>query len=236
MSYPLNVPITPSNKSSLLRWLPFLILAAAAVFLIAKWDSIPDRWITHWNARGEPDGWSSKTPFGVFLPLGFGLLLCAFIEAIAFYVSRIRKPGQGHKASPESVAAVAEATAGFVRMVNLTMAIVCAFIAVKLPLFPSLSPAPIVAFVFAMVLIALVYGFRRMKRAQEEIRRMGGEDEFEGWDGVFYRNPKDSRLWVPKLLGMGYTLNFAHPWAWPLLVLILSIPLVTVLVIFLLVR
>lgn len=236
MSDPLNLPITPSSKSSALRWLPFALLAAAAVVLIVKWESIPDRWIIHWGVRGEPDGWASKSPVSVFMPLGFGFLLCAFIEAIAFYVSRIRKPGKGFKASPEAVAAVAAATAGFVRLVNVTMAIVFAFIAVKLPLFPSTSPLPIIVFALGAALIAIVVGFMRMKRAQEEIRRMGKEDEFEGWNGVHYRNPKDARLWVPKLLGMGYTLNFAHPWAWPLFISILSIPLIVVLVIFLSVR
>lgn len=236
MSLPLNQPITPSSKGTALRWLPFLVIAAAAVLLIVKWDSIPDRWIIHWNARGEPDRWAEKTPFGVFMLIGFGLLLCAFIEAIASYVSRIRKPGRGHKASPEAVAAVAASTAGFVRLINLTMAMVFAFIAVKLPLLPSISPVPIIVFAFGAVLIAIVVGVRRMKRAQEEIRRMGKEGEFEGWNGVLYRNPNDPRLWVPKLIGIGYTLNFAHRWAWPVLISIISIPLITVLVIFLSVR
>ncbi|HEY7544310.1 MAG TPA: DUF5808 domain-containing protein [Blastocatellia bacterium] len=236
MSTPLNMPITPSNKSSALRWLPFVIIAAAAVFLIAKWDSIPDRWIVHWNARGEPDGWASKTPIAVFLPIGFGLVMCAITEAIAFYVSRIRRPGLGHKASPEAVAAVAGATAWIVRIINLALALICAYLAVKLPLYPSSSPVPVIAFAFAMILIGLAAGVVRMKRVRDELRRTGNDDAFEGWNGLIYRNPKDERLWVPKLIGMGYTLNFAHPWAWPLFILIISIPLITVLIIFLLAR
>ncbi len=236
MSLPLNQPITPSSNSAALRWLPFLVIAAATVLLIVKWDSIPDRWITHWNARGEPDGWSEKTPFGVFLLIGFGLLLCLLIEAIASYISRIRKPGHGHKASPQAVAAVAAATAAFVRIVNLTMSLLVAYIAVKLPLFPSTSPVPVIVAAFGSILIALVFGFMRMKRVQEDIRSSGKEDEFEGWNGVLYRNPKDPRLWVPKLIGIGYTLNFAHRWAWPVLISMLSIPLIVVLVIFLSVR
>jgi uncharacterized membrane protein len=236
MSTPLNIPITPSSKSSRLRWLPFLIIAAAAVFLIVKWDSIPDRWIIHWNARGEPDQWASKTPFAVFLPIGFGLLVCAFVEAIASYVHRIRRPGLGHNAPPEAVAAVAGATAGFVRIINQALALICAYLSVKLPLYPSSSPVPIIVFAFGVILIGLAVGVVRMKRVRDELRRTGNDDAFEGWNGLIYRNPKDERLWVPKLIGMGYTLNFAHPWAWPLFILIISIPLITVLVIFLLAR
>jgi len=41
------------------------------------------------------------------------------------------------------------------------------------------------------------------------------------WSGVFYSNPDDPALFVPKRFGIGYTLNFAHPWAWAVLVLII---------------
>lgn len=35
------------------------------------------------------------------------------------------------------------------------------------------------------------------------------------WKGPFYFNRKDSRIIVPKLIpAMGYTLNFAHPYSY----------------------
>ena len=39
--------------------------------------------------------------------------------------------------------------------------------------------------------------------------------------GVFYAAPADPRVWVPKRLGLGYTLNFAHraSWLWMLAIL-----------------
>jgi uncharacterized membrane protein len=42
----------------------------------------------------------------------------------------------------------------------------------------------------------------------------------EGWKAIFYSNRDDPALFVPKRFGIGYTLNFANPWSWAVLVLI----------------
>ena len=42
-----------------------------------------------------------------------------------------------------------------------------------------------------------------------------------GWKGIFYFNPDDPALLVPKRFGIGYTLNFGNPWSWVVLALIL---------------
>jgi uncharacterized membrane protein len=39
--------------------------------------------------------------------------------------------------------------------------------------------------------------------------------------GLFYVNPDDDRLWVPKRIGMGWTLNYARPAAYWITVFIL---------------
>ena len=44
----------------------------------------------------------------------------------------------------------------------------------------------------------------------------------DGWKGVFYSNPDDPALFVPKRYGIGYTLNFGNPWSWVVLALILA--------------
>lgn len=44
------------------------------------------------------------------------------------------------------------------------------------------------------------------------------------WKGVFYVNPRDPRVFVPKINpGMGWTLNFGNKWAVVGLVLIVTI-------------
>jgi len=39
--------------------------------------------------------------------------------------------------------------------------------------------------------------------------------------GVFYNNSDDSSLFVPKRFGIGYTINFAHPWSAVVLALLI---------------
>ena len=39
--------------------------------------------------------------------------------------------------------------------------------------------------------------------------------------GLFYVNPDDPRIWVPKQLGLGWTLNFAHRSSWLIMGLLL---------------
>lgn len=45
--------------------------------------------------------------------------------------------------------------------------------------------------------------------------------------GIFYYNPEDPNLWIEKRYGIGWTLNFARPASW-IMLLALLIPVVAV--------
>jgi uncharacterized membrane protein len=51
--------------------------------------------------------------------------------------------------------------------------------------------------------------------------RKGQRPPDAAWKGVFYSNPDDPALLVPKRYGIGYTLNFGNPWSWAVLALVL---------------
>jgi hypothetical protein len=53
------------------------------------------------------------------------------------------------------------------------------------------------------------------------LARTGRRPPDDGWKGVFYSNPQDPALLVPKRSGLGYTLNFGNPWSWVVLAVIL---------------
>jgi uncharacterized membrane protein len=42
----------------------------------------------------------------------------------------------------------------------------------------------------------------------------------------FYYNRKDKRIMVPRLLGVGWTLNFGHPVMWLIILILIAIPLI----------
>ena len=56
------------------------------------------------------------------------------------------------------------------------------------------------------------------------------DDDRYWYAGVFYNNPDDPALFVPKRFGLGWTLNFGHPQAKLVLIGILLLMLVLVLV------
>ncbi len=60
--------------------------ALLAVTLLALYPRLPDPLVTHFNAAGQPDGWSSRGSFTV-LYLGIGLLM-ALIPTVAALVAR----------------------------------------------------------------------------------------------------------------------------------------------------
>src|SRR5438105_1683788 len=79
---PINDDRFSRYDNSPLRWLPFVILLMTTVVLWLMWDRIPERWPIHYGLNGQPDGWAAKTPASVFLPVGFGLLMCGFFELL----------------------------------------------------------------------------------------------------------------------------------------------------------
>lgn len=60
------------------RWFgPLLLLATIAVSVIL-WPRLPDQVATHWNVRGEPDGWSSRLWAAILGPVAVALVLGVF--------------------------------------------------------------------------------------------------------------------------------------------------------------
>jgi len=77
----------------------------------------------------------------------------------------------------------------------------------------------------AIILGAIVWAVWSLKSVHGGLERAGQLQGLEGWNGIIYNNPKDPRLWVPKISGYGTTLNFAHRRAWLMLgsILVLSL-------------
>lgn len=209
-----------------LRLVALAVLAAAAAVLLALWDRIPPRWVTHWGPDGIPDAWARRTARGVFLPLGLGALVCLFLEAIALAAPRLGR----HRASA-SAPVVAALLSGFLRRVEVGLAIVFAALSVALPLLRPRAPGPLAAAVIGITAATLYYAVLRLVRATRDLRAAGHLTGLEGWNGFVYRNPADPRLFVPNPLGLGQTLNFAHRRAYALLALLLlpAIALLTLL-------
>jgi uncharacterized membrane protein len=199
------------------RWPSFAVLLLAAAYLTVRWDSIPARWIIHWGARGEPNGWATKTLPGVYGLLALPVVLLVVNEAIA-----------GNRQGRQAVAfdpAMRVATVDFVRIVTFGVTVMTALLAVILPLGPSLPLPALLSLAVAPVVVAFAAGGARLAAAMRRVRAGGGGAKLEGYHALYYANGNDRRLWVPKVTGMGWTINFSHPLAWPMLALLLAVPI-----------
>jgi len=189
------------------KWLPPLILGAAAAVLALLWDDLPTRWVVHWGLGGRPDGWATKSPLGVFGPLVLGAAILAMLEIMAQILTR-KAPEQAPTVIPP------------LRMIATSLSLVFAASAVWLPLLQPSSPWSFIVFTVIVMGAGLTASMIASARA---FKRMSvGRAPAEGYHGLIYKNPKDERLWVPKRFGWGWTLNFAHPGALPTLLLLLS--------------
>ena len=196
-----------------MRWVSIGALIAAGVLLAVFWGDVPDRWISHWGVHG-PNGWATKTPASAAIPLGIGLLSWLLFDVLAHGISRATG------GLPRELMAV---VATVVRAVGLAIALVCAALALALPLLQPRSSLPIavgVPLVIGVVVsTAMVWAWRETHRL-----RANGVTLPEGYTGVFYSNPRDTRLWVPKRAGVGWTINFAHRRAWPVMIALIGAP------------
>jgi uncharacterized membrane protein len=209
----------PSARSG--GWLsaitPFAILGASGLALALRWPQVPATWATHWNARWQPDAFAHKSVAAAFMPLGLGALILA-----AFVLCEIAVVSLG-RSRPE-LAPIYRATVGLLHLLGCGLAFTFGLLALALPVGQPLSPPAAVLVGVGSTVLAMLIGMNRVRRAVREVQRGSQGELMKGYRGVTYHNPEDPRLWVPKQVGVGWTINFAHPWGWPVMVLLVAAP------------
>ncbi len=201
-------------------WPSVVLVVGAAAYLGIRWDDIPARWVVRWSPNGTPSGWAERTPAGVFGLLVGAAALVLFVESLAATIA-------SRNAADAAMAPVHAATKHVMRVTTFAITAVLAFGAVDLPLGPNLPPSVVLVASIGLPTLAIAVGSRRVARAMEEAREAGAT-KLEGYRGLYYANAKDKRLFVPKVVGVGTTINFAHPWAWPVMLLLVGLPIVAV--------
>lgn len=200
----------PTKPSFLSPWDLLPLLGAIALALVAArfWPALPDPIPTHFGAGGQPNGWTPKAaaPWFMFgLPLG-----CWVVLAL------VGRFSQGH--DPQARALQAAAMAPLRGLLGLGLFLITS-LTVLIPGIGLWVFGPVLGGFFALVALGLVLSYRLAKGlVPPEVRQA------YRW-GLIYHNPEDARIWVPKLVGIGWTLNFAHRQAWWMLLLLLTLPL-----------
>jgi uncharacterized membrane protein len=194
-----------------LRWWPFIILLAAGgvVFL----------------------GGASYTPVTAplrmvwLLVLSTGFAVAVFLEWAARACESRERLAAGFDASPQAARAVLDATAGLTRVLSVAISLFMSLMVVPQALRPGAGPGAALGLGLAVLVCAIAWSVWSLKSLHGRLEQAGQLKGLEGWNGLTYNNANDPRLWVPKLSGMGATLNFAHARSWIILAAILALPL-----------
>lgn len=218
------VEVGKSDRKTVLslRWFLILIPLFIAT-LVVVWfgypymaDSIP----THFGIAG-PDRWAPKSWRTVLSPIFIEVLLGVLILFI-------RRAPASVKGNPNAAPGYAQyrkmmgiLLIGFCLLSELLfLLVVIGFITPVSTLWYTVITLVDLGFLITMLL--LYNRFVRSKRASGPIL----DDDAKWIWGLFYFNRSDPSIFVEKRIGIGYTVNFARPIAWIVLVGIIVIAIV----------
>lgn len=180
---------------------PLLLLAGAALYLQANWESIPVRYPVHWDISGAPNRWAERSVRGVYSPLLFGAAMVAWMFGFAvaiWYGSRRSEP-------------LRRPMVGFFMAIEWSFALTMAGVA--------LSPVirlPVAAMAVSGMPITLLGVIYLVKKARDPRAALDPTPN-ECWKGgMIYYNPDDAALFVGRRDGVGLTCNLANPRSWVL--------------------
>jgi uncharacterized membrane protein len=216
----LDSPRFASKRDRLIRLLPLLILLAGIVVLALGWGNLPNRWVNSWDVEGRPDRWAPKSISAVFLPIAVGAGWCLAIEAVSWLLKFVAQR-RGLDVPLETGIAVAKLLGDSRSFLEIGVALACVVYGLA-PLATSTQFRLFHLTAFVLIGLTIVVDLFLFNRGLRELKH-AGHKALEGHNGVTYNNPKDPRLFVPTLLSSSYTLNFAHKWAWPILIAFFTI-------------
>ena len=198
---------------------PFFFLLLAAAWLHRHFDELPQRIPIHWNARFVADGFAPRTPLAALLPLLLGAVICFSLVAM--------QAGLRRSAQPTALRAFTIKT---ILIAEYFVSLLCCGV-----LAASATNGRLLKPVLALAVVGLLAMIFSIWIAARGVPREQPRNP-AGWrGGFFYVDRADPELWVPKRYGLGYTLNFGHPAAAPVLVALLLFPLIVIALVLLLI-
>jgi len=206
-----NASGAPVGALNQIRWWPFIVLAGAGIIVLIT------------GGRGAPLTAALTKVWA--LTLLMMLAVAVFLEWAARACLSRQRLASGFDASPGAARAILDATAGVTRVVSLSIAIYMALLVMPPTWLPGLGTGRTLGLGLIVIVGAIVWAVWSLKATHSYLHQNDQLAGLEGWNGVVYSNPKDPRLWVPKLSGLGATLNFAHAKSWVILIAILIVPI-----------
>lgn len=219
-----------------LVWLLPTVAIAVLTLALGLWryPALPATLALHYRADGTPDRFGAKSVWSAFSPVIVQWVVTALLLALAAVSGRFRAD-LDIEALDQSVAQHRRMVGAMQRtLLLLTAGVALTFLGVSAlvwGLFPAVGPTlalltivPILGIVGAVLLIVRATPSQATAPHGNSGGYVNRDDDAYWRGGMFYTNRDDPALFVPKRFGIGWTINFAHPAAWLLLIVIVAIP------------
>lgn len=222
--------------------IPMIVTVGLIIYTFMKYDQMPAMIPTHWGPTGEADAFSEKTYFSVIaLPLILLVMQGMFLlmsEGMKFSGARLN-PANKKKSLAQQLA-FRKYTSLLALFISIGITLMMGYFHLQ-TIHPEISSS-IVMWALPLIFLILTFvvvGIYAIKVGQSgsRLKVEGGSpaaenkiavDEDRYWKGgLYYMNKNDPSILVEKRFGVGWTLNFAHPISW----IVLLLPLILILVI-----
>jgi uncharacterized membrane protein len=225
------------TKDEMLPWVvyvvPMVITVGLMVFTLVNYNNLPDQIPTHWGPDGKPDSFTTKTYLSALtLPLVLLVMNAMFLGINELTRNSGIKLSAGNiKASRVRQLRLRKYTSWLLFFISILISMLFTFLQFTTLYENSVSDLLIITTPLAFsalvligtVLMAIKVGKKDSDLDVEVIDEGTGEvinaDDDQYWKGgLFYFNPEDPSIFVEKRFGVGWTLNFARPLGYLILV------------------
>lgn len=229
------------SQDEMLPWyvylLPMLITVGLIGYSALNYDLLPEQIPTHWGFDGKADAFTAKTPFSaVSLPLVLLLLQFMFLGTHwGTKKSGIKLSASATEASRARQLTLRKYTSWFMFLTSLLVTMMMSYFHLT-TIHPQLFAGSNMVFVpvlflalllISTILFAVKVGLSDKGSIEGADEQIADLDEDAYWKGgLFYFNKNDPSIFVEKRFGVGWTLNFANPLGYllvlgPLVILLL---------------
>lgn len=225
-------------------WLDAIVAALAVLAFVAPvlfYGEMPLRIPIHWDVTGKVDGWVERNVFAIlFIPaLGAYMQFFLYVLRRDFAGAKMTLPADLTEEYLVAKEKYLQTNIDTLDWTRLTIAVTFCSISLlqtstaveRLRAMEPISRAS-VFLGLAALLGGITFFIVRMIRINARLQRETGNDyaqrsvDESHWrhGGLTYSNPDDPALVVEKLVGVGYTLNMAHPGIRSRLLLMIGFP------------
>lgn len=221
------------RRAHSMAWLiPHLLVAAAtAIFIAVNYDAFPDRIVMQYGLDGTPTNVVDKSWGTLLFPVWMQLFMIATFAVVNYGISASKQQidASHPRSSLKRNLIFRRKWSAFILTMGFLMTVL--FGLIPFHQLYGFNSGILLASILTIVAIILLWAIRlgfvtgqggsRIRLPDEPGEAPTGKvnrDDDRYWIlGQFYFNPDDPALFLEKRFGIGWTMNFARPLAWVIL-------------------